>query len=148
MSTYSIIKYKSSELPKQYQSMVLSKWLRSLRHGNPLFKSIDSIPYYRQYQQYIELLLSRPNSIIRLAVLTDEPDTVLGFSVARDEILDYIYVNGPIKGLDEDSTSRRKGIGRMLMPKTITTMTHVTLTAIDIWRNNPKYKKLKFNPFA
>ena len=137
--TYSIIVIPAAELPIEYQSLIFSKWMRSLRFGNPLFKNIDSTAFYQQYQTYIENLLKKPSALIKLAVLTDDHDVVLGFSVSREDVCDYVHVH---------KDHRRLGIGKKLFPRNTTTMTHITMTAIEIWRNNPKYKKLKFNPFA
>jgi len=137
--TYSVISYPSRDLPTNYIALVYSKWLRSLRFGNPLFKNIESDAFYREYHKYIESLLEKPLSVIRLAVLSDDHDVVLGFSVSREAIIDYVHVH-----MDH----RRVGVGRSLLPAHTTTMTHITMTSLTIWRNNPKYEHLIFNPFA
>lgn len=139
MNTYSIVSYPAKQLPIAYQSLILSKWLRSLRFGNPLFKDIDSTAFYRQYQIYLEHILSKPDCIIKLASLTGDPDVVLGFAVSREDVLDYIWVH---------KDNRKLGIATKLFPLGISAFTHLTTTAINIWRNNLKYEKLKFNPFA
>lgn len=137
--TYSIISFPASKLPENFVPLVFSKWLRSLRFGNPLFKRVYTKDYYKNYHTYIENLLKKPDSIIRLAVLTDDQDVVLGFSVSREDVLDYIHVHNDY---------RRIGIARLLMPKDITTFTHITTTWLSIWPGNPNYKHLQFNPFA
>lgn len=137
--TYSIVIHNSCQLPTNYEAFVFSKWLRSLRFGNPLFGKIDSDDYYKNYHIYLSNLLKKPDSKIRLAVLSDDHDIVLGFAVSREDVLDYIYVH-----MDYGKI----GIGSTLMPHGITTFTHITLAVLDIWQNNPKYKSLKFNPFA
>ncbi len=137
--TYSILVFPASQLPEQYTAMIFSKWLRSLRFGNTLFRSMDSDAYYRNYHVYIENLLKKPDSIVRLAVLSDDHDVVLGFSVSREDVLDYIHVHYDY---------RKIGVGSALVPEGITTFTHITLIGIDIWHNKSKYKNWKFNPFA
>lgn len=137
--TYDVIAYPAANLPAQYQNMIFSKWLRGLRYGNPLFKNIDADAFFKEYHRYLENLMSKPDSVIRLAVLSDEPDTALGFSVCREDVCDFIHVH---------KDQRRVGIAKSLFPPNITTMTHITLTAMDIWRRNDKYKHLIFNPFA
>lgn len=139
MDTYSILAYPAKELPSQYTAMVFSKWLRSLRFGNPVFKAINSDDFYKDYHAYLENLLKKPDSIVRLAVLSDDLDVVLGFSVSREDVLDYIHVH---------KDQRKMGIAKLLMPTGVTTMTHLTKTAMEIWQTNSKYKHLKFNPFA
>ncbi len=152
MSTYSILEFKSSELPETYKALVFSKWLRSLRYGSPGFDKIQQDKYFDHYHLYIEMLLKKPDSIIRLAVLTDDNDVVLGFSASREDVLDYVHVH-----VDQ----RKQGIAKALIPKNITTTTHQTRVALEILCNNPKYKLIVkdeekdpnriciyFNPFA
>jgi hypothetical protein len=139
-STYSILVYPSKLLPTMYISLIFSRWLRSLRYGNPLFRKMRSKEYFDHYHIYIENLLSKPDSEIRLAVLSDDHDNVLGFSVVREDVLDYIHVH---------DNNRNVGIGKSLLPKNVTTFTHITGPAIQIWqKTGSKYKELKFNPFA
>ncbi len=117
--------------------MIFSKWKRSLRHGNDYFKLIDSDAYYEIYDRYISRLLADPLSVIRLAVLTDDRDIVLGFSVCRRHVLDYVHVH---------KDHRRCGIGTRLVPRGTSEITHVTKTGLTIWGS--KYPDWKFNPFA
>jgi GNAT superfamily N-acetyltransferase len=135
--TYSIISFKGSELPEKYTSLIFSRWLRSLRYGNTLFKRITPNDYYKTYHQFIENLLKKPGCIIRLAVLSDDHDVVLGFSVSREDVLDYVHVQADY---------RKIGIAKKLIPEGVTTFSHITTTALNIWQ--PKYKHIKFNPFA
>lgn len=139
MSSYSILSFPSKELPKQYNSVIRSRWKKSLRKGNPFFALIEPDAYYTAYNLYVEDLLSRPTSIVRLAVLTDDSDIVLGFSVIRDEILDFIHVH--------KDYGRRQGIGKRLMSNKITTFTHLTMLGKKIWQRKHAYKHLKFNPY-
>ncbi len=135
--TYSVISYRSQDLPEQYTAMVFSKWLRSLRFGNDWFKDIGSDAYYKHYHNYLGRLLSSPDSIIRLAVLSDNHDIALGFSVNRKEVLDYVHVHKDYRG---------KGIAKKLMPAGISTISHTTHMAKQIMSHNDKYKFI-FNPF-
>lgn len=135
--SYRIIAFSGLELPLQYRSLVYSKWLRSLRYGNDFFKLIEADAYYNAYHKHISLILSAPGSMVRLAVLSDDKDVVLGFSVSRFLALDYIHVH---------KDHRKCGIGTKLIPVGIDTITHVTKTALIIWPS--KYGHWKFNPFA
>ncbi len=136
--SYSIISFPASKLPDNYKALIFSKWLRSLRHGNPFFKKIDSFEFFKNYHKFIENLLAKPSSMIRLAVLSDDHDVVLGFAISREDVLDYIYVQ---------NTHRNIKIGSHLLLPAITTFTHFTLSGLNIWQ--AKYKDvLKFNPFA
>lgn len=149
MSSYRVIHFRGAELPAQYRNLLYSKWKRSLRHGNDFFKLCDPIAFYEAYEIYISTIFSRPDSIVRLAVLDDDEDVVLGFSISRKHILDYVHVlrvrlNGE-RGV-EIVDYRRQGIGTALIPEGITTFTHVTRTGLSIWGS--KCGHWKFNPFA
>ncbi len=135
--TYSIVSFKATALPAQYHGLIFEKWMRSLRAGNPAFKNIDYDSFVRMYHADKENRARKPGSNGRLAVLTDDPDVVLGFSVSREDVLDSIWVH---------KDNRNLGIGSKLLPKGITTITHITLTGIGIWRK--KYKHWKYNPWA
>lgn len=135
--SYSIYSYPASKLPETYKALVFSKWLRSLRYGNPFFHKVDQASYFVNYHLYIEKLLAKPDSLIRLAVLTDNHDVVLGFSVSREVVLDYLHVH---------NDQRRQGIGTKLIPEGTTTITHLTKDGIAMWQD--KFKHLKFDPFV
>lgn len=136
-ASYSIIAIPGSELPIQYVGLVFSRWLRSYRYGNDYLKLTDADSYYAAYHKYISEILRKPETIVRIAVLTDDHDVALGFSVSRGTILDYVHVH---------KDNRRLGIAKLLVPKSIDTITHLTRTGISIWVN--KYSHWKFNLFA
>ncbi len=119
------------------ENLILSRWKRSLRYGNDYFKLAAPDPYFAAYDRYIGYLLGCDNCRVRLAVLSDAPDVVLGFSVARGSTLDYVHVQKDF---------RRQGIGKLLVPANIDTITHLTRTGLTIWGS--KYPKWSFNPFA
>ncbi len=95
--------------------------------------------YFADYHKFIENLLAKDGSTIRLAVLSDDHDVVLGFSVSREDVLDYVHVQ---------MDNRKLGIAKMLVPSRTTTVTHMTNLATGIWQENPNYKHIKFNPYA
>ena len=136
LDTYSIVSYSGAALPEAYRNMVFSKWLRSLKYGNDYFRLIDSDSYFEMYHQYIQALLTKTNSVVKLAVLTDDPDVVLGFAVIRDNTLDYVHVH---------KDQRHQGIARSLVPSNINAISHLTKIGIAIWSKHPN---VKFNPFC
>ncbi len=137
MSRYRIAQYKGQELPPAYTGVVYAKWLRSLRNGNDYYKLADPARFYAAYQRHIGHVLSLPDTVVRIAVLSDEPDVVLGFSVSRSDILDYVHVH---------KDQRRHGIGTNLVPPGIKYITHLTKTGLCIWGS--KYGHWKFDPFG
>lgn len=149
LASYIVREYSGRELPRNYRGLVLAKWIRGLRHGNDFFKLIDPDPYHNVYNAFIDNILLRPDSVVRLAVLPEDEDVVLGFSVCRDKILDWVYVlrvRTPTDGGVIITDYRRHGIGSKLIPTDITTFTHLTKTWMSLWAS--RYKHLKFNPFA
>jgi len=124
------------KLPDAYKPMVFSKWLRSLKYGNDYFKLIDAGSYYSAYHNFIERLLNQVNCEVRLATLQNEPDVVLGFSVSRGLILDFVHVHKDF---------RRQGIGSSLLPAETETITHITRSGMSFWNN--RLKDAKFDPF-
>lgn len=133
-SSYTVVRYQSTALPEQYKGLVFSKWLRSLRYGNEYFKLIDQESYFRVYHKYIELVLSRLDCVVKLAVLSDNKDVVLGFSIMETEKLHYVHIH---------KDHRKQGIARSLC-KGFNTITHITNDGLKVWG---KYPKIKFNPF-
>lgn len=137
--SYSIISFPAAKLPEQYTALVFSKWLRSLRHGNPVCGKIPSAIYYEKYHLFIENLMKKPDAIIKMGVLTDDHDVVLGFSMSREDVLDYVHVHRDY---------RKNGISSQLIPNNTTTFSHFTLTWLKVWRAGTRYKHLHFNPYA
>ena len=135
--SYSIIRYAGRELPGAYHNLILSRWMRSFRYGNDYIRLIDSDSYFIAYGRYIRGILKTVNSIVRLAVLTDDTDVALGFSVIRNRTLDYVHVQ---------KDYRHQGIGRMLVPEYIESFTHLTKTGIKLW--STKMPEAKFDPFS
>lgn len=129
--------YEGQYLPKEYIGMVLMRWPRSFKHANDFAKIMDAEAYYNYYDAMIKTVLSRPNTTVRLAVLGDEPDVVLGFSVTEGPILHYVEVK---------NSYRRNGIGRNLVPKEINWFSHLTKIGMQIW--SVKMPNAKYIPFA
>lgn len=139
LASYKVISYGGDiyPLPERYRNLIYSKWMRSYRHGNDYIKLSDSDSYYSAYRRHIDRVLEFKDTVVRLAVLTDDLDVVLGFSVSRGTILDYVHVHKDM---------RRMGIGKKLIPPGIAWVTHLTKTGLTIWGS--KYSDWKFNPFA
>jgi hypothetical protein len=131
-ATYAVISYQGGFLPDNYVNLIRSSWLRSYKYGNEYFKLIDNDAYFTKYHNFVSQMLTRPNVKIRLAVLSDDVDVCLGWSVVQDDsILQYVYVQ---------KDYRKIGIGKSLVPPTIDTITHLTTAGMSIWANKCKSK--------
>lgn len=121
---------------EQYKSLVLATWLRALKHGNEFFREADAKTYWTVYSKVIMALLRRPTCVVRLAVLSDEPDVVVGWEVHEGHVLHFVFVK---------HQGRKQGIARSLVPDNITVITHITKTGKSLWKK--KLEHAIFNPF-
>ncbi len=136
-ASYKVIRYAYRDLPESYKPMIFSKWLRSLRYGNDYFKLINQEAYFKAYHVYLERLLSHPEAVVKMAVLADDYDVVLGFSVSRGQVLDYVHVQRDY---------RRKGIGSLLINSSMIVITHITRQGMSFWNN--RLKDAILDPFV
>lgn len=136
-SLVNICAWQGKLLPKQYLNLVRSRWMRSYRHNNDYMKLTDAAAYYCAYSVYVERILARPNAIVRLALLDEDDDVALGFSVIEKNCLHYVEV---------PKVNRGHGIGRALVVEKIDWFTHLTKIGMRIW--STKAPDAKFNPFA
>lgn len=137
LAEYRVIRYAGPLLPDNYRSMIFAYWQRSLRHGNDYFRLVKPDAYYEAYGKYIKRILADFSCAVRLAVLAEDQDVCLGFSISRGTILDYVYVQ---------KDYRRIGVGKSLVPADIDTITQLTKTGLLLWSN--KTPSWAFNPFA
>lgn len=135
-TTYQVKVFANKPIPESFTNFVLAKWMKSFRYGNDYIKLSDSDSYYAAYERYIRSILESPFTTTRLAVLTDEPDAALGFSVSSGKTLHYVYV-----GLDY----RCQGIGTRLVPFNVEEFTHLTKKGMKLWAT--KAPKAIFNPW-
>ncbi len=134
-ATYSIIEFNPGQIPKEYFGYISAQWLHSARYRNPVYKRIPSHIYYKTYAKYVENILN--HSKVRLAVLDEDNDVILGFSCYSREILHYVYVA---------REQRRQGIGNHLLPSEVKIYTHFTEDGERIVKT--KKLELIFNPFV
>ena len=137
MSAYKIITLAATDPAlNDYRAMIYSDFMKSLRYGNEWYRLIDSNRYYSVYKNIIDALLSRADSVVRLACLANDVDTCLGWSLTEGPKFHYIFVK-------EDY--RRNGIGKSLMPKEFNQITHLTKIGQAI--RKAKFRTVIFDPF-
>lgn len=119
-----------------YRALIFSRFLHSVRSGNNWFRKIDSHAFYPAYHKLLEQMLSRQGCVVRVAVLTDDPDVAVGWSIARPNILDYVFVK---------RDGRRQGIGRALLPEQFAVVTHLTSLG-ELYRDR-HFPSVRFDPF-
>lgn len=140
-STYVIRELKGADPAlEQYKALILATWLRSLKHGSEFFGMVDGKTFFEVYRRVVMALLNRSTASVRLAVLGDDHDVVVGWSVFEGKVLHFVYVRPGEKNM----SPRRHGIGTALVPKDFEVITHMTRIGKSIWK---KYPEVKFNPF-
>jgi hypothetical protein len=143
VSSYKIVIMKGYDpLLDPYKDFIYSTFLRSLRYGNDWFKIIDSKSYHKAYQALITHILNRSNTEVRVALLSEDLDIALGWSIYEGKTLHYVYVKGSFK---DQASFRQLGIGTALLPEEFTSVSHMTKLGKAIWQE--KYPKVIFNPF-
>lgn len=136
-SSYTVLTFPAAQLPKAYEAMIFNKFLLSLRYSNEFFKLIEQKAYFKAYEDFIRRLMYRPDCFVRLAVLSDDHDVVLGWCLTEPNCVHYVYVN---------RENRRLGIAKSLIKDPFETFTHLTKTALLLWSS--KFPEAKFNPFV
>jgi hypothetical protein len=111
--------------------LIYSTWLLGLYHGCDWFNRIDKKAFFDNYKKLIEKRVV--DSDIKVAVLSDDPDVILGYVCYRNNVLDWIFVK---------KAWRKMGIAKMIMPTNIDTVTHLTKVGRSL-----KPKNWVFNPF-
>jgi hypothetical protein len=115
-------------------NFLLATWLRGLYFGNNWIKNnIEPQTYFDYYDEVIKLILLRPTTEIRLSVMADDPDVILGYSVVERDCLHWIFVK---------ESWRKMGIAKSLVPSGIKSVSSVTDLGNKIRPNN-----WKLNPF-
>jgi GNAT superfamily N-acetyltransferase len=97
--------------PDLDSACIYATWRNSAYYGVPRGTE-DAKEFFADLTQKIKDIL--PGAKVRVACLEDDPSTILGYSVATGTHLDWIYVKVEY---------RHMGIGNMLMPKDIETVT-------------------------
>lgn len=133
-TNYKIITHKAQELPEDLKNIILAPFLNTLRYGNDMFKLIDKQCYFPNYSLYINNLLSRHNSNISMAMFDD---VVLGWCLHDFITVHYVWVKNEV---------RRQGIGKSLLPKNFSQISHITNKGMNIWVS--KFPGVIFNPWA
>lgn len=116
-------------------AFIYSTWLKSLRYGNSWFELIDQDTYFKKYHDIIEAILSKPETDIRVACLKEDPSVILGYSILRDNNVDWVFVK---------KAWRNIGIAKSLVPENINVVTHMTKVGLSIFK---KRKGMRFDPF-
>lgn len=112
--------------------LIYSTWLLGLYHGCDWFNRIEKKAFFDNYKKVVEQRVM--HSQVKVAVLVEDPDVILGYVCYRNNVLDWIFVK---------KAWRKIGIAKMLVPQGITICTHLTKVGRSL-----KPKEWAFNPFV
>lgn len=115
---------------------IMSTWLKGLKFGNSWFKLINDKIFFQVYHAFLQNLLIKPDTTIKIACLKSDPDVILGYAVYTGDHLHWVHVK---------KAWRNIGIARDLVPPFITFVTHLSQVGKTIFL---KKKTWEFNPFA
>ena len=119
------------------RAFILATWLRGLYYGNSWFKEIQKDVFMQVYHGVIDNVLKSEHTIINVAVLNEDPDIILGYSVLNNQhlnpVLHWVFVK---------EAWRKMGIARHIIPENVDTVTQLTTIGLKL-----KPENVKFNPF-
>lgn len=118
------------------KNFIMSTWLKGLRYGNDWFEAIDSKIYFEFYNKVLEVILSRPDTVVRVSCLIEDPEVILGYSVYSPTLIHWVFVKRAWRSI---------GLAKSLVPEDIKTVSHLTTVGKSIIRKRPG---MTFNPFA
>jgi len=116
-------------------NLIYATWLKGLYYGNDVYGFIDKNVYMENYHRVIEVLLTRPTVTVNIACLKEDPEVVLGYSVAEGNTLHWVFVKPAWRGI---------GLCKDLVSKNTNVVTHITKIGMGIVK---KHRHIKFNPF-
>lgn len=121
------------------KNLIFATWLRSYEASSMMSKLIPRDTFFAEHHKVLERIFARTPTV-KLAVLPDQPDVVLGYAVTEGQVVHYVYVKPAF---------RRYGIATSLLqacgikPKYIYTH-HTYILRTDL---HNKVKDATFNPY-
>ena len=119
------------------RAFILATWLRGLYYGNSWFKEIQKDVFMQVYHGVIDNVLKSEHTIINVAVLNEDPDIILGYSVLNNQ-----HLNPVLHWVIVKEAWRKMGIARHIIPENVDTVTQLTTIGLKL-----KPENVKFNPF-
>ncbi len=117
-------------------NFILATMLRGLYYGDTWFSEIPKDLFMKEHHKVLVNTISRPDCAVRVAVLPDDGDVILGYSISlKDTALVWVYVK---------NSFRKMGIARSLVPATIQSVTYLTKLGKAILKG---YPSVVFDPY-
>lgn len=119
------------------KNFIYASWLRGLYYGDSWFSLIPKSIFMGAYHGFIQLVLDRKNTVVKIACLKDDPDVILGYAVLTPSVkaINWVFVK---------KAWRTIGIAKQLVPSEFKVATHLTKVGLSI----ASKKDIIFNPFV
>ncbi len=98
------------------QPFIFSSWRNALWYDDDNRAEGQSDRFYRHATKSIRTILDSPACRVRIACVDGVADHIVGYSVVTGDCLQFVYVKADYRG---------RGIGRLLVPKSITAVSPV-----------------------
>lgn len=127
--------YEIRDYTEADKNFVMATFLRGLYYGDSWFSKIPKQVFMDNYKLVAEHLLTK--SVVKIACLPEDPEVIIGYSIlsADYSAIEWVYVK---------KAWRLKGIGRRLVPKYPTAVTHLSKLGESLLS---KFENTIFNPF-
>lgn len=107
-------------------AFIMATFLRGLYYGDSWFSLIPKDRFMNAYKKFAEAIILSPKNTVRLAVLKEDEDVILGYSILSldNKTVHWVFVKAGDK--DESKSWRKKGLARVLVPSNPECVTHLT----------------------
>jgi len=129
--------YDIRDMKEEDKNFIRASFLKGLYYGDSWFSMIPKDEFMKNYKSVIEHFLHDPTAIVKVACLSDDPDTIIGYSILSADYVTvhWVYVK---------SKWRLHGIAKRLVPEHPTAVSHLTELGKTLL---PKLNNAIFNPF-
>lgn len=121
-------------------NFIYASWLKGLLYGgDELYRKVPQAVYFLNHHRVIEGILVSKATKVKVAVLKEDPDVILGYAVYREAggqiVLDFVFVK---------KSWRNIGIAKSICPSQIYAVSSLTRVGSSILKKHPQ---VIFNPY-
>ena len=117
--------------------LIMSSMPKGIYYGSPFFKLTKKTSFFKQYFKIVQHMIASPEYTKRGVCLTEDPDTLLGYSIYKEapKVLIFVYVKTGFRGM---------GLMKRLINPDTQAVAHLTEVGASILK---KYPGVVFDPF-
>lgn len=119
------------------KNFILASFLRGVYYGDSWFSQIPKSIFMDNYHKVAQVFVNSDKFVIKIACLPEDENVILGYSILSADYQGIVWVF--VK-----SAWRNRGIGKSLVPKYPTYVTHLSKLGKDLIK---KFNGCQFNPF-